>query len=65
MYIKLLIEALFVGILLVIVGNFTLGKKTDLKKLFFTGVLVHIIFEVLGLNKWYCVNGVACRGLKN
>ena len=65
MYTKLLSEAIFVGIVLVIVGKFTLGKNIDMKKLFFTGVLVHLICEVVGLNKWYCRNGVACRGLKN
>ncbi len=62
---KVLIEALFVGILLVVVGKFTLGNNTDVKKLFITGVIVHIICEIVGLNKWYCKNGAACRGLKN
>lgn len=65
MYTKLLIEAFFVGILLVIIGKFILGKDIDIKKLFFTGVIVHLICEVVGLNKWYCKNGVACTGLKN
>jgi hypothetical protein len=29
--------------------------------LFFTGVLVHIMCELLGINKWYCKNGQACK----
>ena len=65
MFTKVLIESLFVGILLILVGKFTLGKNIDMKKLFFTGVLVHIICEVVGLNTWYCKNGSACKGLKN
>jgi hypothetical protein len=28
--------------------------------LFMTGVFVHIICEVFGINKWYCKNGYAC-----
>ena len=26
-----------------------------------TGMLVHIICEVSGINKYYCQNGVACK----
>lgn len=29
--------------------------------LFLTGVLAHLTFEFLGLNKWYCKYGVACK----
>lgn len=28
--------------------------------LFLTGVLVHILCELFGINKWYCKNGTAC-----
>ena len=28
--------------------------------LFFTGVLVHILSEKFGMNKWYCKYGSAC-----
>jgi len=28
---------------------------------FLTGALLHIIFEALGWNKWYCKNGNACK----
>jgi|TARA_B110000259_G_scaffold187788_1_gene243322 membrane protein DedA with SNARE-associated domain len=76
---KLIIEALVVGILTVIVGSmvgYIVGSVlgTDLplvckdwnKKnameisLFLTGFVLHLLFEVLGGNKWYCKNGVAC-----
>ena len=29
--------------------------------LFFTGFVTHLLFEVVGGNKWYCNNGVACK----
>jgi len=29
--------------------------------LFFTGVLIHLLCEYFGVNKWYCKNGNACR----
>ena len=29
--------------------------------LFFTGFFTHIIFELLGLNNWYCKHGRACQ----
>jgi len=76
---KLLIEALVVGIATVIVGSvvgFVVGKMmgSDLpsvckewnKKhameisLFLTGSTLHLLFELVGGNKWYCKNGVAC-----
>ena len=28
--------------------------------LFFTGFLLHILCEYIGINKWYCKNGNAC-----
>ena len=29
--------------------------------LFFTGFLLHLLCEYLGVNKWYCRNGSACK----
>ena len=28
--------------------------------LFLTGFLLHLLFEVTGVNRWYCKNGAAC-----
>lgn len=76
---RFIVEALIVGIVVVIVGSATgyiVGKFNDVdlpkvcKKwnknhvmeisLFITGVLSHFIFEILGLNRWYCKHGGAC-----
>ena len=77
---SLLVEAIFVGVLVVIVGTavgYVVGRfaSVDLpavcKKwnkyhameisLFLTGFFVHIICEYVGLNRWYCKNGRACK----
>ena len=77
---KLLIEALVVGILTVAVGSavgYSLSyfTKSDLPKvckdwnkfyimeisLFLTGFFIHILCEAVGINRWYCKNGRACR----
>ena len=71
--IQLLIEAIFVGISTIIIGNiigFIISKiiKSNLPEickdwnkfyimeisLFLTGFILHILFEILGLNKYYC-----------
>lgn len=54
----LLLEALAVGIMLSIVWGWVpmMPFKTVI-----TGMLVHIICEFTGINKWYCRNGFACR----
>ena len=28
---------------------------------FFTGVLIHFLYELSGWNSWYCKNGNACK----
>jgi len=30
--------------------------------LFLTGVSIHLFCELVGINRWYCRNGNACRG---
>lgn len=29
--------------------------------LFLTGFLIHLLCEAVGVNKWYCKNGFACK----
>jgi len=67
MSMELLIEALVVGIVMVVVGamvkkfNFQ-WKSYDVEiTLFLTGVFAHLLFEFTGFNKWYCTNGFACK----
>ena len=74
----LLTEAITIGIVTGFVGvliNFMLrgiGKDLDLtcspQKIFgvffLTGALIHTAFELGGLNKWYCENGVACKKIR-
>ena len=77
--IRLLIEAVIVGIITVVVGyivtwivsNFNKDAK-DINKewnknhimelvLFLTGICIHLLCEVSGINSWYCENGLACQ----
>ena len=30
--------------------------------LFLIGFFAHILFDLTGINKWYCSNGYACKG---
>ena len=77
----LFIEAILVGILMVIVGSFVgvgfsiINRQLQPSKkisdtnwnkyfvmeqsLFFTGFFVHLLCEIVGINKWYCKNGYA------
>ena len=77
---KLIIEAFFVGLVVVLMGTivsgvFAYSLKADLPpvckdwnknyvmeiSLFLTGFITHLMLEVVGLNAWYCKNGVACK----
>ena len=50
----LLIEALVVGVVMML-----LQRATKLP-IFWVGVVGHLLFEVVGANKWYCRKGFAC-----
>jgi hypothetical protein len=50
----LAIEALVVGLVMMLLQRFT-GLK-----IFWVGVVGHLLFELAGANKWYCKKGVAC-----
>jgi hypothetical protein len=63
---ELLIEASVVGVVLLILGkilnNYQITKKYHLEAtLFLAGSLAHLFFEMVGFNKWYCKNSVACK----
>jgi hypothetical protein len=51
----LLIEAIVVGVVMML-----LQRLTKLP-IFWVGVVGHLIFEVVGANKWYCRKGFACK----
>ena len=64
-----LMELLVVGIATAIVGLMVMSVLPKLFNnqlanvglaLFVTGLLVHLLAEVSGVNKWYCKNGYAC-----
>ena len=64
--IKLLIEAILVGILTIFIFyivNIILeycNIKSIILITFLTGFTIHIICQFTGVNKWYCKNGLAC-----
>lgn len=60
-YITIIIEAIIVGILLIIVFNATqylLPNQRQLTQLFISGAMFHILCEVSGVNIWYAKNYV-------
>ena len=63
---KVLSEAIFVGLSLAVFTHII--QLSDIVKtdnhfifMFIVGFLIHLAFEILGLNKWYCKNGAACN----
>ena len=64
-YFKLFLEASMVGIITTIFYlflEFITPKKTyKILLLFLAGFLIHLIFQITGVNKLYCKNCVACK----
>lgn len=56
---KVLIEAAFVGAFFNIVYN-QIPENIPFK-VFVTAAIIHIAWEILGINRWYCKNGAACE----
>lgn len=64
------ISALLMGLLLhVLLGHHAQHANSPTMKkemiqlsviLFMTGVLLHLFYEYMGMNKWYCKHGNAC-----
>jgi hypothetical protein len=62
--IKILIEAFVVALSIVILGYIIqhfLGISNPLLLLFVTGFLVHLIYDLLGFNKYYCQICAGCK----
>ena len=62
---SILLEACIVGLSIVALGYVLKTYIADIKEpltlLFVTGFLVHLIYDVLGLNKWYCRICAGCK----
>lgn len=56
---KVLTEAAFVGAFFNIVYN-QIPENIPFK-VFVTAAVIHIAWELLGINRWYCKNGAACE----
>jgi ascorbate-specific PTS system EIIC-type component UlaA len=45
--------------------SFTIKKYTFFPQVFLsfflTGAILHVLFEISGGNRWYCINGNACK----
>jgi hypothetical protein len=77
---NIFLEALLVGLLTSVVGfiistllmftntNFNLKNyrfwPSVVLSYFITGFIIHLLCELTKLNKWYCMNGNACKMLK-
>tara|TARA_B110000285_G_C15132107_1_gene624343 strand:- start:1827 stop:2003 length:177 start_codon:yes stop_codon:yes gene_type:complete len=52
---KLSVEAVVVGLVMASL------KITTRLSVFWVGVIGHLLFELVGANKWYCKKGTACQ----
>jgi hypothetical protein len=61
---RILLEASIVALSIVALG-YLLKEFTQIKDplllLFVTGFLIHLIYDLLGLNKYYCKICVGCK----
>lgn len=55
---NVIVEAGVVGISLLVFAKVL--KMFNVTNLFVVGFLIHLVFEILGLNRWYCKYGAAC-----
>uniref|UniRef100_A0A6C0F749 Uncharacterized protein n=1 Tax=viral metagenome TaxID=1070528 RepID=A0A6C0F749_9ZZZZ len=61
---SLIIEAVVVGVVMSLLYygfNHLLPKKQPMKLVFIVGFIGHLLFELMGANKWYCKHGTACK----
>lgn len=71
--IEALVVALSAGILGLIISTLMMYTNKDFSireyhfwpqvflSFFLTGFLLHLIYEAIGANRWYCTNGNACK----
>ena len=58
---KLLTEATVVGIVMLAIHyGLSMMFKNQMLVVFLTGFIGHLLFELLGANRWYCTHGKAC-----
>jgi hypothetical protein len=57
------LESFAVGLILLMLWVLVkpLMPTTELWSVFLLGAGVHLGFEIVGGNKWYCTNGAACK----
>lgn len=61
---KITVEAFVVALSIVVLGYVFYNYfkiKDPLQLLFITGFVVHITYDLLGLNKWYCKICAGCK----
>jgi hypothetical protein len=73
---KISIEGFVVGLSVLLLGlvvryivakfegintNFIFNNKGMWASLFFTGLILHVGLDLMGLNRWYCKNCAGCK----